>query len=65
MAWKTEVHTSDGWNTNALVFATEKEAVDYGHELLSRWWVPDDSRAVESADAVNYKFENGRAVSLG
>jgi hypothetical protein len=64
MNWKTEVLVSGEWVGNALVFATEQEAKDYGDELLSRWYVPEKSRAVETEDAVNYKFENGRAVSV-
>jgi hypothetical protein len=29
-------------------------------ELLSRWFVPTDSRAAESDDPVNYQFLEGR-----
>ena len=56
MNWKMEVLVDGKWSTNAIVLATKKEAEEYGHELLSRWFVPIDSRAVESPDPVNYKF---------
>jgi hypothetical protein len=55
MSWKPEVYTGT-WNGNALRFATKEEAEASGKELLSRWFVPTDSRAVESDDPVNYRF---------
>jgi hypothetical protein len=56
-SWKTEVLVDGQWATNALRFATKVEAEKYGHELLSRWLVPVDSRAAESDEPVNYKFD--------
>ena len=35
---------------------TKEEAEAAGKELLSRWFVPTDSRAVESDEPVNYRF---------
>jgi hypothetical protein len=64
MSWKAEVFVDGSWNSNALRFATKEEAEKSGRELLSRWFVPTDSRAAESTDPVNYKFENGRNVRL-
>lgn len=65
-SWKTEVLVDGTWATNALRFATKSEAEKAGHELLSRWWVPVDSRAVESDDPVNYKFDDnlGKPVRI-
>lgn len=65
-SWKTEVLVDGKWATNAVRFATKKEAEAYGVELLSRWFVPVDSRAAESNDPVNYKFdfEANRAVPI-
>jgi hypothetical protein len=61
-SWKTEVCTmyqgSKTWNSNALRFATKIEAEKAGDELLSRWYVPIDSRAAQSEDAVNYIFDD-------
>ena len=42
--------------TNAVVFATEKEANEAGKELLSRWFVPYDYTVVTTDDPVNYRF---------
>ncbi len=65
-SWKTEVCVDGQWATNALRFATKNEAEAAGQELLSRWWVPTDSRAAESDDPVNYKFDfnAGRPVAI-
>ena len=56
-SWKMEVCVSGSWSSNACVYATKEEAELAGKELLSRWYVPSDSRAVESTDAVNYRFD--------
>jgi len=32
--------------------------------LRMRWWVPEDGRAVESEDPVNYRFVDGRDVRI-
>ena len=59
-SFKTEVQTSHqgqlSWASNSLRFATEREADEAGRELLDRWTVPIDSRATESDDAINYRF---------
>lgn len=47
---------SGNWASNALRFATKEEAQASADELLSRWFVPEDGRAAESEDAVNYQF---------
>lgn len=57
VSYKTEVLVDGSWSTNALRFATKEEAEKAGIELLSRWWVPIDSRAAESNDPVNYRFD--------
>lgn len=56
-SWKTEVLVDNEWSSNSLRFATKEEAEKAGIELLSRWWVPIDSRAAESNDPVNYRFD--------
>ena len=57
MSWKPEVCVYGQWAGNALRFATKEEAEASGKELLSRWFVPTDSRATESEDPVNYRFD--------
>ncbi len=64
MSWKPEVFLEGKWSQNALVFATEKEAADNARDLLMRWFVPTDSRAVESTDPVNYKYVDGQLVPV-
>ena len=54
-----EVFT-ESWNSNSCAFATKAEAESAGRELLSRWFLPTDSRAVESDEPVNYQFVDGR-----
>lgn len=66
MSYKYEVCTKGSWGGNAVRFATEKEADAAGHELLSRWWVPDSHRVVESEDPVTnvFNFTTGRPEPL-
>ena len=56
-SFKVEVLVDGKWASNALRFATKEEAESSGYELLSRWFVPSDSRAAESEDPVNYRFD--------
>lgn len=56
-SYKPEVLVEGKWSSNALRFATKEEAEASVRELMSRWWVPDDGRATESSDPVNYKFD--------
>ena len=64
MSWKPEVLVDGKWCANGLVFATEKEAADNAAALLMRWFVPTDSRAVESTEPVNYQWVDGALVSV-
>ena len=57
MNWKLEVLVENKWASNACVYATQEEVLAAGQELLSRWFVPTDYRAVESSDPVNYRFD--------
>jgi len=63
-SWKPEVLVDGKWAGNALRFATQKEAFGSMMALRMRWWVPEDGRATESEDSVNYRFENGRDVRI-
>lgn len=64
MNWKPEVCVSGKWCGNNLVFSTKQEAEGWGIDRLMKWWVPTDSRAVETSDPVNYKWENGKIQSI-
>ena len=59
-SYKMEVLVDGAWSTNSCRFATMLEAEKAGVELLSRWFVPQDSRGAESAesDEVNYRFND-------
>jgi hypothetical protein len=64
MSWKPEVCVSGKWAGNALVFATKEEAEQWGRDLLLRWFVPTDSRAVESTEVVNYRLIDGQLLPM-
>lgn len=64
MSWISEVFADNEWVGNCRRYATEQEALDAGLELLSRWYVPKDYRAVESSDPVNAKFENWKSIHI-
>ena len=63
-SWKPEVLVNGEWCGNALRFGTGEEAEGSVRELMSRWYVPDDGRAIESDDAVNYRFVDGVNVRI-
>lgn len=59
MSFKPEVktHNDDKWYGNALVFATQEEALFSAKDLYHRWALCTDYRAVESNDPVNYRID--------
>jgi len=65
-SFKIEVLVDGKWSTNALRFATQKEAEASVNELMSRWYVPMDGRAAESEDPVNcyFNFNTYKNVSI-
>lgn len=66
MSWKPEViaDSSGKWCSNALRFATEREALDSVLALMDRWTLVRDARATECDDAVNYRRVDGRDVPV-
>lgn len=66
MSWKPEVYLESDrkWCANGLVFATKEEAEANARDLLMRWFVPSDSRAVESSDPVNYRYVDGQLIRV-
>jgi len=64
MSWKAEVLVNGKWSTNSVRFETKAEAEESGKELLSRWFVPIDSRATESEEPVNYVFDFDKYTSV-
>jgi hypothetical protein len=65
-SYKVEVRTfgSESWASNAVRFATEDEASQAGMDLAGRWTMLDKWRVAPSADAVNYRWQDGKAVSV-
>lgn len=62
--WKPEVLVSGKWCRNGLVFATEEEARLNAIDLMSRWMLVDEARAVESDEPVNYRWQ-GKLIPIG
>jgi hypothetical protein len=66
MSFRPEVQTdaTGKWYGNALRFATRAEAEAQVADLMMRWTVVRDTRVVECADPVNYRYVDGRLESL-
>ena len=66
MSFKPQVFipSESKWCGNALVFETEQEARDNAADLLMRWFVPTDSRAIESDETPNYRYINRQLVPI-
>jgi len=63
MSWKPEVFVENKWYRNSLVFATETEAADNARALMWRWFLVQDSRAIEVDDPVNYRWINNELIA--
>ena len=60
MSWKPEVQTGGSeWTPNGLAFATKEEAEIWASDLMFRWTLVTDTRAVESDQPVNHKLVDG------
>ena len=59
MSWKPEVQTGRDpkWYGNSLAFATKEEAEYSARDLMNRWLLVVDCRAVESDEVVNYRID--------
>ena len=53
MGWKSEVLVGNEWCPNAVVWPDEHSALCAGCDLLGRWFVPTDHRAVEVDEEPN------------
>jgi hypothetical protein len=61
-SYAPEVLVDGTWCGNSLRFATREEARANVSNLMGRWFVPTDSRVVESGDAVNYRWVDGKGL---
>jgi len=53
-----ETLAENKWGKNALVFATEEEAANYGTDLMSRWMGAKETRPVPVDQAPNHTFKD-------
>jgi len=65
-SWKPQVYiaSESKWCGNGLAFETRQEAEQNAADLLMRWFVPTDSRAIESDETPNYRYIAGRLVPI-
>lgn len=56
MSYKPEVLVQGTWGQNSRVFATKEEAEMSARDLMNRWMLVEDCRAVESDQPVNYRI---------
>lgn len=64
-SYKSEVLVNGQWNTNSLRFATYDKAFASVRKLMSKWYLTEDGRAVESTDMVNYRFDFDNNCNVG
>ena len=59
MSYKPEVRTGNDpkWYGNSLAFATREEAEYSARDLMGRWMLVVECRAVESDEEVNYHLD--------
>lgn len=58
-SWKPEVFVDNEWTQNNCAFATKEEAEASAFDLMSRWMLVQDYRAVESDQPVNWQIVDG------
>lgn len=56
MSYKPEVFVDNQWSQNNLAFATKEEAEASAFDLMNRWLLVQDYRAVESNQPVNWQI---------
>ena len=64
VSYMFEVHARGEWCGNGQRFATKEEAEQAGRDLLSRWYVPDSYRVVETSGPVNYAIVDNELHSV-
>lgn len=66
MSWLGQViaDASGQWTGNALRFQTEREAIEYVHDLSVRWTAVRSTRVKESTDDVNAVWRDGHLTML-
>ena len=60
-----EVHVEGGWSANTLRFTTEAEAQSYAADLIARWTLVRDSRAVQRPRQPHLGTRHAHALARG
>ena len=63
-SWVCEANDGSGFARNGLRFATKEEADKWGSGLMWRWLGCKEVRSVQTADAVNARYEGDTLVYL-
>lgn len=64
-SWRPEVQVEgDKWSANGLRFPTEEEARASARDLMMRWLLVKDFRAMPSDDPPNYRWTYGELKRL-
>jgi hypothetical protein len=64
VSYAPEVFVEGRWSCNGLRFATLEEAEASALNLMTRWTLVRDARAVETTDPVNYTWVDGQLQAL-
>lgn len=57
MNWKPEVEVNGTWSENNQVFATGEEALAMAKDIMRRWLLVTDYRAVQTEDPVTWTLD--------
>jgi len=64
MSWKPEIFTEGKWYPNGLAFSTKEEGEAAAEKTYQNWTAAEDHRAVESNQPVNYRYVDGKLISV-
>lgn len=64
MSYKPEVYVQDEWSANGCAFETKEEAEAAAFDIMNRWILVQDYRAVESDQPVNFRFKAGELTAI-
>ncbi len=67
LTYKVELQVAgegEKWHGNGIAYPTAEEAKAAGYSKLCAWTMATDYRVVESTDAANYNWVDGRNVAV-
>ena len=62
MGWRPQVEVNGQWAGNSLCFRTKEEADQSAIDLMHRWLICTDSRAIQTGDEPTHSYE-GRVLA--